>query len=79
MESHQDNSSSAAVAQFKLKALIKSLQSAKGNGTSLISLIIPPKDKFTSTNVSHLSSGLGRKYVACNIFPRPRFGMHQKC
>jgi peptide chain release factor subunit 1 len=36
-----------AVQQWKIRRLIKSLDSAKGNGTSMISLIIPPKDKIS--------------------------------
>lgn len=32
---------------FKVKKLIKSLQAARGNGTSMISLIIPPKDQLS--------------------------------
>lgn len=32
---------------WKIKKLIKSLQAARGNGTSMISLIIPPKDQIS--------------------------------
>lgn len=32
---------------WKIKKLIKSLEAARGNGTSMISLIIPPKDQIT--------------------------------
>nr|QUV72240.1 eukaryotic peptide chain release factor subunit 1 [Pythium aphanidermatum] len=35
------------IALFKVKKLIKSLQAARGNGTSMISLIIPPKDQIS--------------------------------
>ena len=31
---------------WKVKKLIKSLEMARGNGTSMISLVIPPKVKF---------------------------------
>ena len=31
---------------WKIKKLIKSLEMARGNGTSMISLIIPPKDQI---------------------------------
>mmetsp|Transcript_24733 Transcript_24733/g.27047 ORF Transcript_24733/g.27047 Transcript_24733/m.27047 type:complete len:444 (-) Transcript_24733:135-1466(-) len=34
------------VEMWKVKKLIKSLQAARGNGTSMISLIIPPKDQI---------------------------------
>ncbi|CAH8838439.1 unnamed protein product [Trichobilharzia szidati] len=35
------------VEMWRIKKLIKSLESARGNGTSMISLIIPPKDQVT--------------------------------
>jgi len=35
---------------WKVKKLIKSLQAARGNGTSMISLIIPPKDQVSRVN-----------------------------
>lgn len=35
---------------WKVKKLIKSLQAARGNGTSMISLIIPPKDQVSRIN-----------------------------
>eukprot|EP00455_Lapot_gusevi_P041907 TRINITY_DN490_c0_g1_i9.p1 TRINITY_DN490_c0_g1~~TRINITY_DN490_c0_g1_i9.p1 ORF type:complete len:438 (-),score=136.04 TRINITY_DN490_c0_g1_i9:209-1522(-) len=35
-----------AIEQWKIKKLIKSLEQARGNGTSMISLIIPPKDQI---------------------------------
>lgn len=34
------------VEMWKIKKLIKSLEAARGNGTSMISLIIPPKDQI---------------------------------
>lgn len=36
----------AAIEQWKIKKLIKSLEQARGNGTSMISLIIPPKGQL---------------------------------
>jgi peptide chain release factor subunit 1 len=36
-----------AVEQWKIKRLIKNLDAARGNGTSMISLIIPPKDQIS--------------------------------
>lgn len=38
------------VEMWKVKKLIKSLQAARGNGTSMISLIIPPKDQVSRVN-----------------------------
>jgi len=35
------------IEQWKIKKLIKSLEAARGNGTSMISLIIPPKDQIS--------------------------------
>ena len=35
---------------WKVKKLIKSLQAARGNGTSMISLVIPPKDQVSRVN-----------------------------
>jgi len=36
-----------AIEMWKIKKLIKSLEAARGNGTSMISLIIPPKDQVS--------------------------------
>lgn len=54
------------VEMWKVKKLIKSLQAARGNGTSMISLIIPPKDQ-----VSRISKMLADEYgTASNIKSR---------
>ncbi|KAI9672132.1 MAG: Polypeptide release factor (eRF1) in translation termination [Alyxoria varia] len=42
----QPNEAEKNVEIWKVKKLIKSLEMARGNGTSMISLIIPPKDQF---------------------------------
>lgn len=47
-ESQEDQDK--AVEMWKVKKLIKSLQAARGNGTSMISLIIPPKDQVSRVN-----------------------------
>lgn len=39
-----------AVETWKIKKLIKSLEAARGNGTSMISLILPPKDQVARVN-----------------------------
>jgi len=58
----QDNN----VEQWKIKKLIKSLEAARGNGTSMISLIMPPKDQ-----VSRVQKMLGDEYgTASNIKSR---------
>lgn len=47
MASQQDETSADRnVEIWKIKKLIKSLEMARGNGTSMISLIIPPKDQI---------------------------------
>merc|ERR1711934_694863 len=38
------------IEQWKVKRLIKSLEAARGNGTSMISLILPPKDDIARAN-----------------------------
>eukprot|EP00921_Rhytidocystis_pertsovi_P005646 GHVQ01009699.1.p1 GENE.GHVQ01009699.1~~GHVQ01009699.1.p1 ORF type:complete len:427 (-),score=63.65 GHVQ01009699.1:115-1395(-) len=40
----------ANIEQWKIKRLIKSLEAARGNGTSMISLIIKPKDEISRIN-----------------------------
>ena len=51
---------------WKIKKLIKSLQAARGNGTSMISLIIPPGDQ-----ISRVSKMLADEYgTASNIKSR---------
>jgi peptide chain release factor subunit 1 len=49
-EDTTDSAAAAAVEQWKIKRLIKSLEAARGNGTSMISLIIPPKDQISRVN-----------------------------
>lgn len=51
---------------WKLKRLIKSLESAQGNGTSMVSLIVPPGDQ-----ISRVNKMLGQEYAtASNIKSR---------
>lgn len=55
-----------AVEQWKIKKLITTLEAARGNGTSMISLIIPPKDQ-----VSRVAKMLALEYgTASNIKSR---------
>lgn len=46
MATAMDNGADRNVEIWKIKRLIKSLEAARGNGTSMISLIIPPKDQI---------------------------------
>ncbi|CAM8915875.1 unnamed protein product [Rhodiola kirilowii] len=51
---------------WKIKKLIKALEAARGNGTSMISLIMPPRDQ-----VSRVATMLGDEYgTASNIKSR---------
>lgn len=55
-----------AVEMWKIKKLIKNLEAARGNGTSMISLIIPPKDQ-----VARVQKMLADEYgTASNIKSR---------
>ena len=43
----KDDDGDKQVEMWKVKKLIKSLTAARGNGTSMISLVIPPKDQIS--------------------------------
>ncbi|GAB5590416.1 translation termination factor eRF1 [Umbelopsis nana] len=62
----QDNNAEHNIEIWKIKRLIKSLEAARGNGTSMISLIIPPKDQ-----ISRVAKMLADEYgTASNIKSR---------
>jgi len=62
----EDASNDKAVEQWKIKKLIQTLEAARGNGTSMISLIIPPKDQ-----IARVSKMLGDELgTASNIKSR---------
>ncbi|CAG0879930.1 unnamed protein product [Darwinula stevensoni] len=61
-----ENSADRNVEIWKIKKLIKSLEAARGNGTSMISLIIPPKDQISRVS-KMLADELG---TASNIKSR---------
>jgi peptide chain release factor subunit 1 len=62
----KDEEAEKAVEQWKIKKLIKTLEDARGNGTSMISLIVPPKDQ-----ISRVSKMLGDELgTATNIKSR---------
>ncbi|KAF4516405.1 hypothetical protein B566_EDAN008528 [Ephemera danica] len=64
--SSEENSADRNVEIWKIKKLIKSLEMARGNGTSMISLIIPPKDQ-----ISRVSKMLADEFgTASNIKSR---------
>lgn len=61
-----DQESDRNIEIWKIKKLIKALESARGNGTSMISLIMPPRDQ-----VSRVTKMLGDEYgTASNIKSR---------
>lgn len=63
---HTMDDNTDAIEQWKIKRLIKSLDHARGSGTSMISLIIPPKDQ-----ISRISKMLADEYgTASNIKSR---------
>merc|ERR1711907_52475 len=49
-ESMADDDGDKNIEQYKIRRLIKSLEAARGNGTSMISLILPPKDDIARAN-----------------------------
>lgn len=62
----KDEDADRQVEMWKVKKLIKSLQAARGNGTSMISLIVPPKDQ-----ISRVAKMLADEYgTASNIKSR---------
>ena len=50
MSSNDKDENEKNIEMWKIKKLIKSLQRARGNGTSMISLVIPPKDQVSRVN-----------------------------
>lgn len=63
MANDAQNNEDTNIARWKIKKLIKSLEEARGNGTSMISLIIPPGDQ-----VNKVSKMLADEYgTASNI------------
>merc|ERR1711975_10907 len=63
MSDAQANEAEKNIEIWKVKKLIKRLEAARGNGTSMISLIIPPKDQ-----ISRVSKMLGDEFgTASNI------------
>ena len=64
------------VVQFKVKRLIKTLDTAKGDGTSMISVIIPPTKKVSdiqrqltdeSGKAEHIKDRVNRQSVCGGI------------
>mmetsp|Transcript_29503 Transcript_29503/g.53371 ORF Transcript_29503/g.53371 Transcript_29503/m.53371 type:complete len:462 (+) Transcript_29503:106-1491(+) len=74
---------------FKVKKLIKNLEAARGNGTSMISLIIPPGDQIARVNkmlsdeygtASNIKSRVNRSSVLSAITStQQRLKLYNKC
>ncbi|GAX12322.1 peptide chain release factor subunit 1 [Fistulifera solaris] len=74
---------------FKVKKLIKNLEAARGNGTSMISLIIPPGDQISRVNkmlsdeygtASNIKSRVNRSSVLSAITStQQRLKLYTKC
>ena len=77
------------IEMFKVKKLIKNLQAARGNGTSMISLIIPPGDQLSRVNkmlsdeygtASNIKSRVNRLSVLGAITStQQRLKLYNKC
>jgi peptide chain release factor subunit 1 len=77
------------IEMFKVKKLIKNLQAARGNGTSMISLIIPPGDQISRVNkmlsdeygtASNIKSRVNRLSVLSAITStQQRLKLYNKC
>mmetsp|Transcript_17046 Transcript_17046/g.22195 ORF Transcript_17046/g.22195 Transcript_17046/m.22195 type:complete len:456 (-) Transcript_17046:168-1535(-) len=77
------------IEMFKVKKLIKNLQKARGNGTSMISLIIPPGDQISRVNkmlsdeygtASNIKSRVNRLSVLSAITStQQRLKLYNKC
>lgn len=66
MNHENENDCEQKVAQWKVKKLVKSLEAVRGNGTSMISLVIPPREQIARV-VKLLSEEFGK---ASNIKSR---------
>lgn len=90
---NNDNNSSSdqdqQIEMFKVKKLIKNLEAARGNGTSMISLIIPPGDQISRVNkmlsdeygtASNIKSRVNRLSVLSAITStQQRLKLYNKC
>jgi len=77
------------IEMFKVKKLIKNLEAARGNGTSMISLIIPPGDQISRVNkmlsdeygtASNIKSRVNRLSVlGAIVSTQQRLKLYNKC
>mmetsp|Transcript_387 Transcript_387/g.469 ORF Transcript_387/g.469 Transcript_387/m.469 type:complete len:460 (-) Transcript_387:275-1654(-) len=89
MSNNQQDETDKQIEMFKVKKLIKNLQAARGNGTSMISLIIPPGDQISRVNkmlsdeygtASNIKSRVNRLSVLGAITStQQRLKLYNKC
>jgi len=89
MSSQQQDETDKQIEMFKVKKLIKNLTAARGNGTSMISLIIPPGDQISRVNkmlsdeygtASNIKSRVNRLSVLGAITStQQRLKLYNKC
>lgn len=89
MSSKEQEEMDQQIEVFKVKKLIKNLQAARGNGTSMISLIIPPGDQISRVNkmlsdeygtASNIKSRVNRLSVLGAITStQQRLKLYNKC
>ncbi|GMI45764.1 hypothetical protein TrCOL_g9276 [Triparma columacea] len=89
MSSKEDEDTEKQVEMFKIKKLIKNLTAARGNGTSMISLIVPPGDQISRVNkmlsdeygtASNIKSRVNRLSVLGAITStQQRLKLYNKC
>uniref|UniRef100_A0A6U3TFY8 Eukaryotic peptide chain release factor subunit 1 n=1 Tax=Ditylum brightwellii TaxID=49249 RepID=A0A6U3TFY8_9STRA len=89
MSDKQQEETDKQIEMFKVKKLIKNLQAARGNGTSMISLIIPPGDQISRVNkmlsdeygtASNIKSRVNRLSVLGAITStQQRLKLYNKC
>jgi len=87
--SSKEDKEDRQIEMFKVKKLIKNLQAARGNGTSMISLIIPPGDQISRVNkmlsdeygtASNIKSRVNRLSVLGAITStQQRLKLYSKC
>jgi len=89
MSNNQGEEVDQQIEIFKVKKLIKNLEAARGNGTSMISLIIPPGDQLSRVNkmlsdeygtASNIKSRVNRLSVLGAITStQQRLKLYNKC
>lgn len=88
-DNNKDDAMDQQIEMFKVKKLIKNLEAARGNGTSMISLIIPPGDQISRVNkmlsdeygtASNIKSRVNRLSVLSAITStQQRLKLYSKC